>query len=353
MENVLFLITTTGKCNLRCDYCGGSFDPALVPYNVKYDIKKLIEFLNRFEKKTVVFYGGEPLLNFKFIEEFFKYDIGKVRTGIQTNGTLIRNFNEEFWKNFDFALLSIDGNRDITDIHRGSGVYDKVISGAEYLKSMNIETIARMAISHDNDIFRSVNHLINTGLFDKIHWQLDVIWDIPWDVKSWADKSYLPGIDKLLDIFIENIEKNRILKIVPFLGILNSYYFSKFEHVPCGAGKRSFTINSDGRILACPIAVNEHWSILGNLNGLFSEFSEKLECHRCDYFPYCGGRCLYAYKERFWGEEGFRNICYITQKTVDSVLSRADSIKKILERNNMKIEDLKYDPTEDSTEIIP
>ncbi|MEM3925243.1 MAG: putative peptide-modifying radical SAM/SPASM domain-containing protein, partial [Metallosphaera sp.] len=38
---MLWLIFTSGKCNLTCDYCGGSFDRTTVPWEVKYDIEKL------------------------------------------------------------------------------------------------------------------------------------------------------------------------------------------------------------------------------------------------------------------------------------------------------------------------
>ena len=353
MDNILFIITTTGKCNLKCDYCGGSFDEFYVPYTIKYNVEKLVEIIRKYEKKTIVFYGGEPLLNHKFIKEFLSYDIGVSRIGIQTNGTLVKLFDEKFWDKFDFVLLSIDGEKEITDKHRGKGVYDKVISSAKYLKSMNIETIARMAITMDNDIYKNVTHLINTNLFDKIHWQLDVIWDNEWDVISWAENSYLPGIEKLINLFIDNLRENKILKIIPIIGILNSYYFRGYDHIPCGAGKRSFTINSDGRILACPIGISEDWNILGNVENGFKYYSERLECEKCEYFKYCGGRCLYSYKERFWGEDGFKKICYLTKKTIDIILSKKDVIKDLLNKNSLGIDVLRYDPTEDSTEVIP
>ncbi|MEM0131837.1 MAG: putative peptide-modifying radical SAM/SPASM domain-containing protein, partial [Saccharolobus sp.] len=38
---MLWILMTTGKCNLRCNYCGGSFPRNVVPYEIKYDIYKL------------------------------------------------------------------------------------------------------------------------------------------------------------------------------------------------------------------------------------------------------------------------------------------------------------------------
>lgn len=65
---MLWLVFTTGACNLRCTYCGGSFEPPhVVPWRVTYDINKLRHLVENDKDATVIFYGGEPLLNPGFI----------------------------------------------------------------------------------------------------------------------------------------------------------------------------------------------------------------------------------------------------------------------------------------------
>ena len=64
---MLFILYTTGRCNLKCRYCGGSFDPQIVPWDVKYPLRLLEELFR--EGDSIAFYGGEPLLNMDFIRE--------------------------------------------------------------------------------------------------------------------------------------------------------------------------------------------------------------------------------------------------------------------------------------------
>jgi sulfatase maturation enzyme AslB (radical SAM superfamily) len=59
-EGALCYVLTTGKCDLRCDYCGGSFPEYLVPSNIKYTIRDLQDFLSDVKELVIAFYGGEP-----------------------------------------------------------------------------------------------------------------------------------------------------------------------------------------------------------------------------------------------------------------------------------------------------
>ncbi|MGC8663044.1 MAG: TIGR04084 family radical SAM/SPASM domain-containing protein [Thermoplasmata archaeon] len=349
---MLYLLTTTGKCNLKCRYCGGSFPEELVPYKIKYNIDSLIKMINSDSDATVVYYGGEPLMNSKFIQEI-NSRLKIKRIGIQTNGTLVKNFDKNFWRPFSFALLSLDGDESLTDKNRGKDVYKGVIDSSLYLKNLGKELIARMTVTKDSNIYEDVIHILDLSIFDKVHWQLDVIWDEKWDIIKFADDVYLPGLEKLMDLFVENVRSGKILKIIPFIGILSAYYFRRFDYYPCGAGKNSITINPDGRILACPIAVSEKWNDLGHIDNGFKLIDSPFECKNCKYFSYCGGRCLFAFKERYWGDNGFKDVCYMTKRTIDIILSRVGELDEIIKQDIIDKNSLFYDPIKDSTEIIP
>ncbi|RLG07451.1 MAG: hypothetical protein DRN65_03465 [Thaumarchaeota archaeon] len=181
--NLLFILYTTGRCNLRCRYCGGSFDPETVPWNVKYSLKLLEEVFR--EGDSIAFYGGEPLLNRGFIREVMETFQAKHYI-IQTNGLLLRNLDRRILERFDTILVSIDGGREITDANRGSGVYDRVLSSVRYVRSLGYagDLVARMTITNGSDIYRDVSHLLDLGLFDHVHWQLSMIWV---DRGDWRD----------------------------------------------------------------------------------------------------------------------------------------------------------------------
>lgn len=354
---MLWLLITTGKCNLKCIYCGGSFNKEIVPWDVKYNIKDLKELIESDPEPTVIFYGGEPLLNPKFIIEVME-NIKAKRWGIQTNGLLVNLLPQKYWKKFDIALLSIDGREEITDKYRGKGVYRAVVKNARLLKEYGIELIARMTISKESDIYEEVTHILSLNIFDKIHWQLNVDWTEKWDIIRWAENSYLPGIKKLLRLFINELHKGKVLKIIPFIGIISAYFLEGYDGPPCGAGYRSVTITPDGRVLACPIAVYEKWAELGKLKDFnFKLYNKRKiefdECKSCEYKKYCGGRCLYMMKEKNWGVQGFMEIDYVTKKFISEVLSIIPYIINLIKTNKININDIKYDPILDSTEVIP
>ncbi|MEM3329728.1 MAG: radical SAM/SPASM domain-containing protein [Saccharolobus sp.] len=351
---MLWILMTTGKCNLRCNYCGGSFPRNVVPYEIKYDIYKLKREIESDPEATVIFYGGEPLLNPTFIMEVMD-NINAKRYGIQTNGTLARLLPEKYWRRMNVALLSIDGREEITDKHRGKGIYKAVLRTAKYLRELGTELIARMAVTQDSNIYEDVMHLLNLRLFDKVHWQLDVIWGEKWDFKEWAYNSYLPGLRKLVDYFISKLEEGVIVKIIPILGVISAYYFEGYKGSPCGAGYSSVTVTPDGRILSCPIAVREKWAVLGDVNLGFKLIEDPLPdgCKKCEFKKVCGGRCLYAQNERYWGEEGFKMVDEVNKEYLRIVLSIIPRVEKLIKDGKIKLSQLYYNPILDSTEVIP
>ena len=351
---MLWILLTTGKCNLKCDYCGGSFPAKYVPYAVMYDVKKLKALIEADPKATVIFYGGEPLANPKFIMEVMD-NVRARRFGIQTNGTLYRLLPERYWRRMNVALISVDGREEVTDKHRGKGVYRRALEAARYVKSLGVETIARMAVTADSDIYLEVRHLLDLGLFDKVHWQLDVVWSEEWDFEGWAYSSYLPGIRRLYEDFLNELRRGRMLKVIPFLGVISAHYFGGFRGVACGAGVESVAVNTDGRILSCPIAVREGWAVLGHVDKGFRLLEDPYpeRCKSCEFLKYCGGRCLYAQMESYWSEEAFEAVDRVTKEYLRIVLSGIPEINELIKEGIIRKEDLYYDPTEDSTEVIP
>ena len=347
---MLYFIFTTGQCNLKCRYCGGSFPQDLVPWRILYPLRDLIDFIAEDDDATIAFYGGEPLLNAQYIAQVMDHVPAK-RFVIQTNGLLFKRLKAEYWRRMDTVLLSIDGREAITDYYRGRGVYRKVLEAAHFLRKIGFkgDLIARMTISSRSDVFRDVLHLLSLDIFDHVHWQLDVVWSPPWDFRSWARRSYMPGISRLIHLWKESLEAGRALGIAPFLGIARRAKYGG-PAPPCGAGQDAFAILTDGRIIACPIAVDVPWALLGHISTHSpGELKGKVgigePCTSCEVFRYCGGRCLYAYKERYWGEEGFRAVCQVTKHTIREVLECIDKCAPS--------EVFSYPSFNNSLEIIP
>lgn len=358
---MLYIVFTTGQCNLKCKYCGGSFPPERVPWEVEYPIDYLKEFISEDPDPIIAFYGGEPLLNADYIVEVMD-EIPYARFVIQTNGTIAEALKPDYWLRFDAVLLSIDGRNDITNYYRGAKVYERVVNTAKWLKSNGFKNdlIARMTVSELSDIYSDVTNLLSLSLFDHIHWQLNVIWNNHWkSFDYWCENSYLPGIRRLIELWIKEARKGKVLGIVPFLSILKAMI--KDERLDCPhrrAGVNSVAISTNGDILACPIAVDVRWANLGNiLKDSRTEVINKVKigepCISCRYIRYCGGRCLYAHLERFWGENGFKKVCQLTMSLIDELAKTKDEVLNLLERRIISLKDIEYPPFNNTTEIIP
>ncbi|NPA85642.1 MAG: TIGR04084 family radical SAM/SPASM domain-containing protein [Crenarchaeota archaeon] len=347
---MLWLLYTASKCNLACSYCGGSWKD--LPPKPVYPVEVLKEYLESVDPEPViVFYGGEPLLNPKFIMDVM--DSIEAVYGIQTNATLHHLLPPKYWARFESVLISIDGPEELNDSRRGRGSYRKAVELAAKARGLGVRrVIARMAVDGRSDIYRDVKHLLSLP-FTHVHWQLSVDWVPKWDVRGWAERSYLPGIKKLAEEFKDYyLRTGELLGIVPFIALLKAHK-EPWDWVPCGAGRRAYSIITDGTITACPIAPYEPWAKAGKIYS--KEPPQHLPfpeapCGSCPYFRYCGGRCLYWLRERFWGERGFGEVCWVTKRFVDTFFEvlggLADEMAELEEVRE-------YDPTRDSTEAVP
>jgi len=354
---VLHFVLTTGKCNLRCSYCGGSFPQHAVPFEIKYDLAHLKRFIEADPDPILAFYGGEPLINANAIARIM--DMVKARFVIQTNGTLVDALDPKYWRRMDAVLISIDGTEKTTDGYRGSGVYRRVMRSVAWLMEHGFkgDLVARMAVSEKTDLYEDVMHLVDLGTFDHIHWQLDVGWSDAWtDFDEWVEADYKPGIRRLVSRFREGLAEGRVLGIVPIIGILKRLRKGG-SCPPCGSGTDSFAIMPDGTIRACPISYDAEWAIAGDIKlstiGTLSKKGILGDCLECDYLRGCGGRCLYMNRERLWGIEGFRKVCAVTKYTIDEVSTLIEGVEEAKRYKLIDPDLLDYPPFNNSTEIVP
>jgi len=163
-------------------------------------------------------------------------------------------------------------------------------------------------------------------------------------------------LKRLARLWLESAEKGVVLGIVPFKAILSQYFWGAYSSPPCGAGVSSFSVLTSGEVVLCPIAVYESWSKVGRVEDLEELIPRSLigePCQSCNYFHLCGGRCLYAYVEKLWGEEGFREVCLATRGLIEVVLSVAPRIRELLEEGVISKEKLYYPPFNNTVEVIP
>ncbi len=357
-------LVLTERCNLNCTYCGGTRHIEGLPLDPTYSIEELKTFISGDPEPVIGFYGGEPTLALGLMEEVMDNVPAKAFT-LQTNGTRLTEISDEHLHRLHSILVSIDGGKEVTDHNRGAGAYKDLLRNIRDIRSRGFEgdLVARMAYSDHGDIYRDVSHLLRLDdpRFDHVHWQLDVFWsDLERRprVEEWLGR-YDGGITRLIQDFHAALREGVIPGIVPFIPVLKSLLTGEpTPHIRCGAGATSFTIMTDGRIEACPIAPEldfNHVSDLrtGNPGSLEGSIDLGPPCTMCDSLPMCGGRCLFVNMTKFWGEELFDRVCLTTKSMIRELEGIAPSVKALINDGVLHIDEFNYPEINNGCEIIP
>ena len=356
-------LVLTRRCNLNCTYCHGGEDhgPDTEPM---YPLDDLAGFLGLDKDVQLMFYGGEPTLRIPLMTQIMDR-FPNARFMLQTNALLLNRIPEPYVERFHSILVSIDGPRQTTDGYRSRGVYDTVLANVRWLRKAGYrgDVVARMAISQQSEIYRDVRHLldIRNPKFDHVHWQLNAIWDAEgnWtNFDGWLTESYNPGITRLVNDWLKAMEHGTVLGIVPFLPVTYTLITGKPSPLRCGSGLDTFVIHVDGTIGVCPISPDWPFSIVGDIwttepSSLRNRMKVDEPCTSCDEFGVCGGRCLFANKERLWGEAGFQKVCGTVRHLIGSLRAATPRIKELIAEGIITEEDFNYPEFNNGSEIIP
>ncbi len=357
-------VVLTERCNLSCGYCGGIRRVEGIPLDPAYGVGDLFGFISLDPEAVIGFYGGEPLLAVDRMYEIMDHVPARAFT-IQTNGTRLDEVDSRYLNRLDAVLVSIDGGRRVTDANRGEGVYDRVVGNCRLIRDKGYyqDLVARMAFSRRGDIYRDVTHLLGLdgGLFDHVHWQLDVFWGDLGDERGASEwlARYDEGITRLVDDFGDNLEHGVVQGLVPFIPVLRTLVTGEpVPHIRCGSGMDSFAVMTSGRIDACPIAPELSYSHVGDIRGstpksIMNALPVGEPCSLCPDKWVCGGRCLFANKTMFWGQGWFDRVCATTRHMISELAALVEPTKRLLREGVLPRDALNYPPINNGCEIIP
>lgn len=367
---MFFHLIVTDDCNLCCSYCRAKMfeeeDPAghspgtideTICEDLNFPLTDLYAFLKKDKDAVLTFIGGEPLLRTDKIMEIMDHAPVK-RFMLQTNGTLLAKLPKEYTNRFETILISIDGDKDLTDKHRGEGIYNMVISTAQSIRKngYNGELIARMTIAEDTDIFSAVMHLANH--FTSIHWQMDADFTGDFSHRRFAvwSKEYNIGIKKLVSEWVSRIEETGIVpKWYPFLSTTEDLLLGHSSKLRCGSGYTNYSIMTNGWIAPCPIMVGMADYYAGHVKNAdpahLPEIPIGEPCLSCDIYGFCGGRCLYSNIIRPWREE-YQLVCGTIRNLHDALIENLPRIQKMLDEKTLSMEAFAH-TRYNGCEIIP
>jgi putative peptide-modifying radical SAM enzyme len=222
-----------------------------------------------------------------------------------------------------------------------------------------------MTVTQGSDVYENVRHLLDTGLYDHVHWQLSfsMFWKSEDDgspgVAEWITQ-YNSDVSKLVDWWVSEMKNSHhVPGIVPFLGITNTLLTGKGTALRCGSGIDSFTVMPDGRISACPVAVDFDFSIVGSIfdsdpDALCGKATIGEPCLSCDVYHICGGRCLFVNRSQWMlVDEGYSHICRTVKHLVEELQDALSSIKSLIDEESIRTPDFDYPGLANGCEIIP
>ena len=365
---MLYYLILTQVCGLNCLYCQNRPDPSIQPIDLSYDLRLLKKFIRQDPEPTIVFYGGDPLMRVDLVEEVMD-EIEAEHFIIQTNALNLDRLGGRYLRMINTLIVSIDGRREVTDYYRGRGTYDRVLRNVRsaLARGFKGDLVARMVASGRTDIFFDAKHLLELRepRFTHVHWQLDALWDYPpaqrySDFDAWLRDSYLPGVEALVRLWVERILTEGVVPgIAPFKGIVWSMLSGEWMgYLRCGSGLDAFAMTTDGRILACPIAPEFRFNVVGHIGNTTPDkirYSVRVgpPCTECSYYDLCGGRCLFANKTMLWGGEGFRKVCETVKHLIDCLSRAKEVVRDAVNRGVIDYEDIRYPPYLNSIEVIP
>jgi len=151
-----FLIASiTSQCNLHCAGCysrcnNATVDSEPVRQLSSEDWTRIFNEADELGISFILLAGGEPMLRYSVIEAAGKKQ--NILFPVFTNGTYL---NENYFMLLDkcrnlIPIMSIEGNREITDQRRGAGIYDKLIANMEECRKRGIIFGASVTVTTRN-----------------------------------------------------------------------------------------------------------------------------------------------------------------------------------------------------------
>ncbi|MDR1538368.1 MAG: radical SAM protein [Clostridiales bacterium] len=167
MNMPAFMIVPSLACQASCKYCFGPHEGAVMDERTA---RESIKFIRNIASETgtqditIIFHGGEPLLapieiwNAFFTEAKIQLNSYRVKFSLQSN---LWRLNEEFIELFKENRVSIgtslDGPKNLCDINRGCGYYEKTQASVQKANEAGcsvsaIATITKSTLSHAVEI---------------------------------------------------------------------------------------------------------------------------------------------------------------------------------------------------------
>lgn len=323
--DIALTILPTRGCNFGCIYCYEQDRPMK---NMDEETEKgIVQFLKanvNMKRLSVVWYGGEPLINFPTIERLSKEFLSM---GIEYSAKMVTNgylLNQEISDKISTLAIrniqiTLDGPEPIHNQRRmllgGQPTYRTIMDNLKYLLKVN----EKITIDVRTNVDRR-----NMGEYDTFYKQFKAEIDNP-------RVNLYPGfVSDLLSTECVSAEHNIsaggykaqfALDIYHKYGIEIKSFLPKYRRHSCVASKYwAFVVGPEGELYKCWRMVGNKDQVIGNVNSLYinmakfsryltgADYTTDAKCLSCEYITLCGGGCpLVRMRNKY--EDLYMNHC--------------------------------------------
>lgn len=345
---VSLIVFVSEACNLRCDYCKVSamitaeHKKATRPAAIARAILEAAEASGG--QIDVIFYGGEPLMEFRAIEAICtevsaRAPEGRVAYSMTTNGTLLNDGMLETMRRHRICVgVSIDGNPDSHDAHRstagGRATHERATRNYARMKASGVECGPICVVTDPARLLDTFDHFVEHHGDHTVHLK-------PLEVHGNEDPAVLRGyfqeyarqqlrllarcVARFRDGGPRQVE-SRTLGVV--MGVLrptdeNVRSCHTSAAGDCGIGGEILGVEADGGLIPCPNVKKYQRRDPEWIRAISDRAGY---CSGCVYQPVCPSFCLAemdeAYVERFigGGDGGpVDALCVYNRAVVDGV----------------------------------
>ena len=332
-------IAVTRACNFNCVYCyEESRVPLMMEEPVESDIVAFVKRNPHLKSLFVVWYGGEPLLNFTTIKRLTKafVDLGiEYNAFIVTNGYLLSDdiIGQLEQLHVRGVQITLDGLEKYHDSRRmligGGGTYKVIMHNIERLleKSPSVRVDIRTNIDRRNAVqyakfhkeIRSRFPQPNVRIYTGFSHDLLGSGCVPSDVE-------MTTANDRASFFLENYDKHK-LSIVGF-----SFHV---QLTTCIANHLAgFVVGPSGEVYKCWTVIGCEDAVIGNVKepdkfnqSLISRYMAGADylfdqkCRDCSCLPICTGGCPLA-RIRSKYENHQIDFCSVAKRNLEAYIER-------------------------------
>ncbi len=358
-----YYVFASNDCNLKCSYCSVllNLETEQIPKEPIYSLELLNNFINETQIKyndtiaDIIFFGGEPTLNFDFIEKLMQSQLAdkclpfRYRYMLHTNGLLLANIPDNVLNNLNSIMLSINYER-VPHSSLDQGYFKLILDSVHSIKKRRtLPIVARLTITEETSLYTEVA-LLNP-FFDAIYWQIENKYAFKNFNSFYA--TYVYELSITFNMWLQYLKRGILLRLIPFI---SSAFFLLHDHdvsnFCCGYNNSMIYVQTNGNCYTCAEDMTTNQNLIGKIDAGFCFDSFGLNntiCKSCDYLPLCMGRCGRMHRE--FEIQHINEYCKLNRVLFDLIKENISEIKEYCDKYSI-IFDL-TDPIYHYTEYTP